>query len=136
MESFVIWEGDAKLTVTINVTNDGNLPYFGKIRSYVTEIESRWNDYSGSPYHFALLDYAVDHFILIMPKKTKTITGSFDGKLDHGNQTYPDISSDNIMIISVVNNMMPHYRVGYESTEYTQKYFARFVDQATGAIPN
>ena len=62
MGSSVVWEGNAELTVTITITNEGNLPYFGKLRSYVTEIESRWLDYSGNPYHYALLDYAINKY--------------------------------------------------------------------------
>jgi len=136
MESFVTWNGDAKLTVTINITNQGNLPYLGKIRSYVTEIVSRWKDYLGAPYHFALLDFAVNKIVLLMPKKTKTITGNFDGAATHGNQTFPDITSDNIMVISTISHWMPHYRIGYQSQNYTQRYFAFFVDQTTAAIPS
>jgi hypothetical protein len=136
MESFVTWEGDAKITVIVNVTNEGNLPYFGKIRSYVTEIVSRWDNSLGDPYRFALLDYAINKIVLLIPKKTKTITGNFDGAANHGNQTYPDITSDNIMVISSINHWIPHYRLGYQSTNYTQRYFAHYVDQATGAIPN
>ncbi|MGF3554679.1 MAG: hypothetical protein ACQXXF_05340 [Thermoplasmatota archaeon] len=135
MESLVIWEGDAKLTITVNITNTGNLPYFGKIRSYVTEIVSRWNDHSGDPYHFALLDFAINQMILLKPKKTKTITASFDGKINHGNQTYPDITSDNIMVISTISHWIPHYRIGYNVEPYLQRYFAFFVDQTTAATP-
>ena len=56
LETSATWDGNAKITVTITATNEGSLPYFGKIRSYVTEIESRWIDDSGDPYHFALLE--------------------------------------------------------------------------------
>lgn len=136
LNSSVVWEGNAKLTVTITIQNEGNLPYFGRIRSYVTEIESRWIDYSGKPYHFALLDYAVNKIILLMPGKQKTITGTFDGQEVHGNQTYGDITSDNIMVITSVFHWIPHYRIGYESDEFTQRYFARFADQTTAAVPN
>ena len=136
MESFVIWEGDAKITVIVNITNEGNLPYLGKIRSYVTEIVSRWNNNIGDPYHFALLDYAINKIVLLIPKKTKTITGHFDGAANHGNQTFPDITSDNIMVISAINHWIPHYRLGYQSGNYTQRYFAHYVDQTTGVIPN
>ena len=135
MESSVIWEGNAKLIVTVTITNEGNLPYFGKLRSYVTEIESRWLDYSGNPYHYALLDYAVNKFILLMPGKEKTITGTFDGKEKHGNQTYGDITSDNIMVISSVFHWIPYYRIGYQSEDFTQRYFSRVADQTTAAIP-
>lgn len=135
MESSVTWNGNAKLTVTVDITNEGNLPYFGKLRSYVTEIVSRWNDSSKVPYHFALLDYAINKIVLLMPGKTKTFTGVFDGAANHGNQTFGDITSDNIMVISAVSHWIPHYRLGYQDEEYTQKYFAFFVDQTTGAVP-
>ncbi len=136
MESFVSWDGGAKLTVTVNITNDGSLPYFGKIRSYVTEIVSRWEDNTGDPYHFALLDYAINKYVLLIPKKTKTIIGNFDGTADHGNQTFADITIDNIMVISSISHWVPHYRLGYQSEDYTQRYFAHYSDQATGAIPS
>ena len=135
MDSSVTWEGAAKLTVTITIKNEGNLPYFGKLRSYVTEIVSRWNDNFGNPYNFGFLDYAVNKMVILMPKKTKTITGTFDGTANHGNQTFGDITQDNIMVISAISNWIPHYRLGYQSDQYTQKYFAFFVDQATAATP-
>jgi thiol-disulfide isomerase/thioredoxin len=135
MTSSVSWDGDAKLTISITIKNEGNLPYFGKCRSYVTEIVSRWNNNFGDPYHFALLDYAVNKYVLLMPKVTKTIIGTFDGTANHGNQTFGDITQDNIMVISALFNWQPHYRTGYQSGQYNQKYFAHFVDQATAATP-
>jgi len=135
MESSITWNGNAKLTVTVSITNQGNFPYLGKIRSFVTEIESRWIDNSGDPYHFAFLDYAHNKVVLLMPGKTKTLTGTFDGNADHGGQTYSDITSDNIMVISAIYHWMPHYRLGYQSDQYTQRYFAHYVDQATAATP-
>jgi len=135
MTSSVTWDGNAKLTITITIKNEGNLPYFGKCRSYVTEIVSRWNNNLGDPYHFALLDYAVNKYVFLLPKITKTITGSFDGNTNHGNQTFGDITQDNIMVISSLSNWQPHYRTGYQSDQFTQKYFAHFVDQATAATP-
>jgi thiol-disulfide isomerase/thioredoxin len=135
MTSSVSWDGDAKLTVTLTIKNEGNLPYIGKCRSYVTEIESRWDDNSGDPYHFALLDYAVNKYVILMPKVTKTIIGTFDGKANHGNETYGDITQDNIMVISAIFNWQPHYRTGYQADQYSQKYFAHYVDQVTAGIP-
>ena len=135
MTSSVSWDGDAKLTITITIKNEGTLPYIGKCRSYVTEIVSRWKDNTGDPYHFALLDFAVNKYIILMPKITKTIIGTFDGNADHGNQTFGDITQDNIMVISALFNWQPHYRTGYQSGQYNQKYFAHFVDQATAGTP-
>jgi thiol-disulfide isomerase/thioredoxin len=135
MESTVTWEGSAKLSVTLKITNEGTTPYLGRVRSFVTEIVSRWEDQAGDPYHFALLDYAISRMVLLMPGKEKTLTGTFDGTVTHGNQTYADITSDNIMVISAIYNWRPHYRTGYTSDTYTQKYLANLVDQATAAIP-
>lgn len=135
IESSVEWNDNAKLTVTVTITNNGNSPYLGKLRSYVTEIESRWIDQSGDPYHFAFLDYAVNEIVILMPGKTKTLIGTFDGTSDHGGQTFSDITSDNIMVISTISHWIPHYRLGYESSQYTQRYFAFYVDQTGAASP-
>ena len=70
-----------------------------------------------------------------MPGKSKTFTGTFDGTSDHGGQTYPDITSDNIMVISTISHWVPHYRTGYQGGKYTQHYFAFYVDQTTAATP-
>ena len=135
MDSTVTWEGNAKIEVTITITNNGLLPYFGKLKSYVTEIDSRWINSGGNPYHFALLDYAVNKYVFLWPGIPKTITGTFDGTADHGGQTYEDITQENIMVISSIFNWVPHFRVGYEGQDYTQIFFAYYVDQTTAGIP-
>ena len=135
LETMVSWLGNAKIKVTVNVTNDGNFFYFGKLRSYVTEMESRWDDSNGNPYHFGFLDFAFNKLILLFPGKTKTFSVEWDGTADHGGQTYEDITEDNIMVISTVSHWIPHYRTGYESEDYLQKYFAFFVDQTSAATP-
>lgn len=135
LNSTVTWDGNAKLTASVEITNEGNFFYFGKLRSYVTEIASRWNDYDGNPYHYAFIDYAINKFVFLMPGQSKTITGSFDGTLDHGGETFEDLTSDNVIVISAISHWMPQYRIGYESTEYTQRYFANVVDQTTAATP-
>lgn len=135
LESSVSWDGDAKITVTITATNEGSMPYFGKIRSYVTEIESRWIDYDGIPYGFAFLDYAINQFVLLLPNTPKTITGIFDGASDHDGNTYEDISQDNIQVISAIFNWIPSFRNGYQSEQYKQKYFSFAVDQTVASIP-
>ena len=55
--------------------------------------------------------------------------------MDHGGQIFDDITEDNMMVISTVSNWIPHYRTGYESDEYIQKYFAYYVEQTSAAIP-
>lgn len=135
LETSVTWLGNAKITVSVNITNNGNFFYFGKLRSYVTEIESRWNDNNGNPYHFAFLDFAFNRPVLLIPGKTKTFSVEWDGAADHGGQTYGDITENNIMVISTISHWIPHYRTAYESEDYLQKYFAFYVDQTSAATP-
>ena len=70
-----------------------------------------------------------------MPNSPKTFTGSFDGNDDHSGNTYGDITQDNIQVISTISYLIPQLRYGYESSQYSQKYFSFTTDQATAAIP-
>jgi hypothetical protein len=135
LESSVSWDGDAKITVTITATNEGSFPYFGKIRSFVTEIESRWMDNTDKPYGFAFLDYAINKFVFLMPNSPKTITGVFDGYADHEGNTYGDISQDNIQVVSAIYHWIPELKDGYQGSQYSQKYLSFAVDQATASVP-
>ncbi len=135
LESTVTWDGPALLTITLTATNDGNLPYFGKLRSYVTEKESRWFDQTGHPYHFAFLDYAINNYVLLIPGKPKTLTATWDGTTDHQGLTYEDLQQNNTHVVSTISHWIPHYRLGYQSTQYTQRYFAFYADQTSAASP-
>jgi thiol-disulfide isomerase/thioredoxin len=135
MDMDVTWDGDAEMTVTINIENKENSFYFGIIRSYVTEVESRWLDYKGDPYYFGLLDIPINKLLFLLPQGTKVISFTWDGKESHGDQTFEDITEDNIMVISTVCHWMPHLRQGYQDPPYDQKYLGFFVDQTVGAMP-
>jgi glutaredoxin len=129
----VTGHGDAKLEITVTVKNTGNKPYIGILRSYVTEIVSRWDTLQGHPYHFALLDYAIKKIIFISPQKTQTYTATFDGAAQHGNLTFPDIVDNNIMVISTVSHWQPHMIV---KEQYVSAHLAFYIDQVTGAKVN
>jgi hypothetical protein len=129
------WDGDAKITVTVTVTNSGSGIYLGKLRSYVTEIVSRWEGSTGNPFHYALLDFAINKVIFLMPGQSKTITEQWDGAADHQGITFEDIQQDNIQVFSAVFNWIPHYRKGYETATYTQQFFAFYADEADTALP-
>jgi hypothetical protein len=135
LESSVTWDGNARISVTITATNEGSRPYIGKIRSYVTEIESRWIDNDGNPYKFGFLDYAINQYILLMPNNPKTLTGTFDGNSDHGGNTYNDISQNNIQVISSISYFIPKLIDGYQGSKYNQRYLSFTVDQTTASIP-
>ena len=135
IETQVEWLGDAKIQITIDVTNNEGLPYFGKLRSYVTEIESRWEDEDDIPYHFGVLDIPIDEILFIMPRQTKTFTITWDGADDYSGLTFDDIQADNLMVISASFHWIPKFVKGYEGESFTQYYFAYNVDQVDGAKP-
>lgn len=129
----VTGHGNAKLDITVTVKNTGTKPYIGILRSYVTEIVSRWHTQKGHPYHFSLLDYAITKIIFISPQKIKTYTATFDGAAQHGNLTFPDIVDNNIMVISTVSHWQPHM---IAKEQYVGAHLAFYIDQVTGAKVN
>jgi hypothetical protein len=126
----VTGHGNAKLDITVTVKNTGSKLYFGFVRSYVTEIESRWIAQNGHPYHFGLLGYAIQKLVVLTPQKTKTYTATFDGAAKHGNLTFPDIVDNNIMVISTVCHLQPHI---IAKEQYVGQHIAFYLDQAVGA---
>lgn len=126
----VIGHGDAKLDITVTVKNTGSKPYFGFVRSYVTEITSRWSNNDGDPYHFGFLDYAIKKVVFLTPQKSRTYTMTWDGAANHDNLTFPDITDDNIMVITAVAHWLPHI---VEKVEYIGTHFAFYVDQTAAA---
>jgi thiol-disulfide isomerase/thioredoxin len=136
LSSEIIWLGDGKITVTLTIKNNGDKPYLGKVRSYITEIVSRWKDQKGHPFNFGFLDFAINKWILISAGETKNISQQWDVTQAHG-QNFGDISKDNIIVFSTISHWIPHYRTGfyYEEYKWTQKYFAHYVDQTTAATP-
>lgn len=132
MDVSVIWMGDAKIKINVMIKNNGSKIYIGILRSCVTEIISRWLDYDGDPYHFALLDYAQLRPIILLPGKTKSFSTEWDGKKSVEGQTFEDITEDNVMIISSVSHWLPQKRI---TDEYEKTFYALIVDQTAGAIP-
>lgn len=127
----VVGHDDATLDVTVTVKNTGSTKYLGYVRSYVTEIISRWINEDGDPYHFGFLDYAVKSFIFLAPQESRTFTMTWDGAATHGDLTFPDIVDDNIMVITAVASWQPHLVL---KEEYIGTHFAFYADQTAGAL--
>jgi thiol-disulfide isomerase/thioredoxin len=127
----VVGHGDAKLDITVTVKNTGSTKYLGYIRSYVTEIISRWINQGGDPYHFGFLDYAVKSVVSLAPQESRTFKMTWDGAATHGNQTFSNIVDDNIMVITAVASLQPHL---VAKEQYIGTHFAFYVDQTVGAL--
>lgn len=125
MSTEVTWEGSAKVKVSVTVKSQGF--YIGILRSYVTEIVSRWFDIDSNPYHYAFLDFAINRPVILLPGVQRTFTKTFDGAATHGDQTFEDITQDNIMVISTISHWMPQKRTGYDD----KTYYAFIVDQTS-----
>ena len=134
LESDIIWVNDVVVNITLNVKNNGLFFYLGFIKSYVTEINSSWKDYSGDQYHYGLLDLAVDEPVFLKPHGSKEIKVTWDGRQQLGN-----ITRDNIMVISAVSHWIPVFKIGYQiplwNPIYHQFYFALYTDDSTGDTP-
>jgi hypothetical protein len=107
------WLGGGDIQVKATVHNNEASTYSGHIHAYITEIVSRWNDNSGSPYHFGLLDYAINQNINVNAGSDWTNTVVWDGS------SFWPFADDNIMVVAAVYD---------PSTGY--------VDEATGAMPS
>jgi len=125
----VTWQGNAKIKVTVDIKNNDDKFYFGILKAYVTEIESRWLNTDGLPYHYALLDFAFNRPILLFPEQTKTISKVWDGNKNRNGVVFDDITEENIMVISTVSHWLPMVEKGYGD----QTYLAFVVDQTAGA---
>jgi len=89
------WLGDGLIEVNAAVTNNGANTYNGHLHAYVTEITSRWDDASGEPYHFAMInDYALNKAVTVSASATQTFSATWSG--------YDDISMSNIRVIASV----------------------------------
>ncbi len=117
--------GSATLKIYVKITNNENEEYGGHLRTYISEIVSRYINYDGDPYHFGFLDYAFDVDILIPAGEIwedyVTWVGADHEDLD-GND-FGDINPSNIMVMAAVFNdegvpkFQPDVFIAYYSDE-------------------
>lgn len=93
-------ENKSELSTNINVVNNEKEQYNGRIRVYLTEIISRWNQQNGKPYHFALVDYIINKEITIAGKDELTIPD----KKNITQFAIPDLDPANLMVVAVIFN--------------------------------
>ena len=104
--------------------NMDGAPYKGHLRVYVVEIISRWDDYSGEPYHFGFIDFAYDDTLSIDYLDTYTDSMTWTG----------DVEENNIMVMAAVFNSKTHLGYAYPPTT-SNPFEAFYVDAAAGTTP-
>ena len=119
------WKSKAIIKITVTVQNNEPTKYNGKLRVYITEKESRWDDYGGNPYHFGVLDIPIDRNLAVVSQQqsqpmslgdTYTFTKTWYGAL-HG---FGDITKENTLIIAAVFDKDTGYAVEADAAEPTR----------------
>jgi hypothetical protein len=93
--------GNNKFFINVSVINNEcceGFEYICHLRVFVTEIESRWNDVTGQPYNFAMLDYVFNEDLTVLHTIPQNFTTIWNGN-DFG---YYDLDPENIMVIAAV----------------------------------
>ncbi len=128
MEQEVLKTGNSsEIYVKLTVTNNEPAEYAGHVRSYITEVVSRYPDYDGKDYPFGLIGFAVDQDVTIGAGESLVITRSWKGgaHTDTNGDSYDDISLDNILVMSSVFNSAPNPKNHQGSLS---PYIAYYVD--------
>jgi glutaredoxin len=128
------WLGNAQIDIDVTVLNHESSSYNGHIRVYVTEVESTmgWNDTTGHPYTFPLLDYAFNQDISIAASGTWLGSMIWDGyEYDDGHgHDFSTIQFGNLQVIAVVFNSESHQ--GFSDPPSGYPFNAYYVDDAAG----
>ena len=131
----VNWLGSATMDIQVSVENKDTTQYNGRIRVYVTEIESTmgWKDAQNHPYTFAFLDYAFNEVISIDGSDTWTDSITWDGHNynDGYGHTFGNIQYGNIMVIAAVFNSQGHSAYS-DPPDNQHPFTAYYVDDAAG----
>jgi hypothetical protein len=116
----VQWMGGGTLKITVNVLNNELEKYNGKLRVYIAEKVSRWNDNGGNPYHYAVIDIPIAKNLKVLPRNhprpladTSTFEKTWFGAL-YG---FNDITKENIVVIASVFDVNTDYVVETASAE-------------------
>lgn len=99
--------------------------YNGRLRVYITEIVSRWNNNDGNPYHYAFLDFAINEELSIEYQETYTTEATWDAQ---------NVEEDNVMAMAVVFN--PESKEQYAYPPTSNKFLAYYVDAVAAAKPS
>jgi len=111
------------LLTKVIVENYENNTYAGHLRVYLTEIISKWNDYTGNPYHYAFLDYIFDEDISINSNDQDSFSNTRD---------ISELDPENLMIVAVVFNTESH--TAYSKPPNENPFDAYYADAVNATV--
>jgi glutaredoxin len=120
------WNDTRKeLKTEITLENLDSNTYSGSLRVYLSEIQSRWIDYAGDPFHFAFIDYSINRDVTLEPGGNKSYSEIWNAS----QAGFSDIYPENIQVIAVVLNSEKNQ--GYAFPPDNNPFDAYYVDIVT-----
>jgi hypothetical protein len=100
------YNGDAEISIDVEVTNNDAESYSGTLQVYIVEIVSRYFDYDGNHYPYGFLDYAIEEQIDISSGNSVSKSTDWDGAsvVDGQGNDYSEINPDNMIIYATIKN--------------------------------
>ncbi|MEE8575694.1 MAG: hypothetical protein V3T31_00430 [candidate division Zixibacteria bacterium] len=103
--------------------------YSGKVRVYIVEPVSRWDDEQSYPYGYGFLSYGMYESISLDSGETWSSTSYYNAGLDN----WSGVTQNNIAAIAVVFNSDPHASDAFPPYGYF--YTAYYADAAAISTP-
>ena len=126
------WAGNGKIKVDVYLKNNEARLYIGHLRAYITEINSRWNDEAGLPFHYAFLDFAINNYVFIPPNGDAKVTATWDGNHARKGQNFGDVQKGNIMVVASISYWIPFIKENPWEKPKPNKFIAQLTDNADG----
>jgi len=114
-------ESKDQMKIHVFIENYENERYTGRLKVYLTEINSRWQDFGGTPYHFGFLDYIINKEVTITGKESISEDKTWD---------VSSLDPDNLMIIAVVFSSDSHQT--YAAPPNDNPFNAYYADATNG----
>ncbi len=109
------------LLTNVIVENFDDLSYKGRLKIYLTEITSRWNNNDNVPYHYSFLDYIYN--------KDIEISGMDKNEISPYAYDVSDLDIDNLMVVAVIFSSEEHAGFSQPPNEYPfDAYYADATD--------
>jgi len=121
-------DNSSELHMTVTLNNRETLPYKGILKTYITEINSRWTVY-GHPTHYTFLDYGINKDIEVEAQDSDTFTGVWNPN----KEGFSDIYAENLYIIAVVSNKTAVEKFS-DPPDNEHPFNANYVDATDGTV--
>ncbi len=113
------------IEIKVNIKNIEKEEYKGILKIYAVEINSRWRNSAGEPYHFAFLDLAINKNFTIHSYENYNISVIWKNNWD--------VSLDNLVFFIIVFNQEKH--IGYSDPPENNRSFIAYYPDNIAVAP-